>query len=338
MSAEPNTQSTLVSYQQTQRPTNARQFPVARHGDATAVIRGAKIPVPTDHTRHSIMSNHYPYRHHQHQHPQQQLNGMPMLPHQQNLLHQPPIVYGNYNIPSSSPQYSMHPYYHYQPNIDLTKSSPASMASSNAGSPRTPPTAINHGNSSKHLTHVPQGMAPSLMVNPLVPPPPPPPLSSSSLAHNQLKSTEDRVKATIARANALPLEFYQTEFLEYSTQQPSASKKRKRVATADDEQETGQKRMEEDQDTRLSNDEIRRQIHIQSEQKRRAQIKGGFEELKQHLPGCSHKKLSKAALLTRTVQQLEHMKKMQNELLAEVERLAKENLNLKRFAAVDTHM
>lgn len=90
---------------------------------------------------------------------------------------------------------------------------------------------------------------------------------------------------------------------------------------------------------RLSNDELRRQIHIQSEQKRRAQIKDGFEELKQHLPGCSQKKLSKAALLTRTVQQLEHMKKMQNELLAEVERLVKENSSLKKFAAaVDTHM
>ena len=89
---------------------------------------------------------------------------------------------------------------------------------------------------------------------------------------------------------------------------------------------------------RLSNDEIRRQIHIQSEQKRRAQIKDGFEELKQHLPGCGQKKLSKAALLTRTVQQLEHMKKMQNELLAEVERLVKENSILKKFAAVDAQI
>jgi regulator of replication initiation timing len=58
--------------------------------------------------------------------------------------------------------------------------------------------------------------------------------------------------------------------------------------------------------------------------------------LKAHLPGCIHKKLSKAALLTRTVQQLEHMKKMQNELLDEVERLVKENSNLKKFAASAT--
>ncbi|KAK4519229.1 uncharacterized protein ATC70_009461 [Mucor velutinosus] len=279
------------------------------------------------------MSNYYPHQHQQHQ---QQLNGTPTLPHQQqSLLHQPPIVYGNYNMPSLSSQYNMYPYYHYQANMDLTNSSPISIASSDE-SPRTPPTAINHSNSNKHLTHVPQGTA-SLMVNPLVPPPPPPPLPSSPLAHNQLKSTEDRVKATIARANALPLEFYQTEFLEYSTTPSSAGKKRKRTVTADNEQETDEK-YTQDQDTRLSNDEIRRQIHIQSEQKRRARIKDGFEELKQHLPGCSHKKLSKAALLTRTVQQLEHMKKMQNELLAEVERLAKENSSLKKFAAVGTYM
>jgi len=87
------------------------------------------------------------------------------------------------------------------------------------------------------------------MVNPLVPPPPPPPLSSSPLVQ-QLKSTEDRVKETIARANALPLELYQTEFLEYSTQQLSANRKRKRitaVAATDNEQETN-KRYTKDQE------------------------------------------------------------------------------------------
>lgn len=46
--------------------------------------------------------------------------------------------------------------------------------------------------------------------------------------------------------------------------------------------------------------ELRRQIHIQSEQKRRAQIKDGFDELRKHLPGCTNKKMSKAALLTRS--------------------------------------
>lgn len=51
----------------------------------------------------------------------------------------------------------------------------------------------------------------------------------------------------------------------------------------------------------MSNAELRRQIHIQSEQKRRAQIKDGFEELKKHLPGCQNKKMSKAAMLTRSM-------------------------------------
>jgi hypothetical protein len=51
----------------------------------------------------------------------------------------------------------------------------------------------------------------------------------------------------------------------------------------------------------VSNAEIRRQIHIQSEQKRRAQIKDGFDELRKHLPGCNNKKMSKAALLTRSM-------------------------------------
>lgn len=50
----------------------------------------------------------------------------------------------------------------------------------------------------------------------------------------------------------------------------------------------------------MSSAEIRRQIHIQSEQKRRAQIKDGFDELRKHLPGCNNKKMSKAALLTRS--------------------------------------
>lgn len=50
----------------------------------------------------------------------------------------------------------------------------------------------------------------------------------------------------------------------------------------------------------LSNSELRRQIHIQSEQKRRAQIKDGFEDLRNELPSCLNKKMSKVALLHRS--------------------------------------
>lgn len=100
----------------------------------------------------------------------------------------------------------------------------------------------------------------------------------------------------------------------------------------------------------LSAAELRRQIHIQSEQKRRAQIKDGFDELRKHLPGCNNnKKMSKAALLVRSkssvfhlvgflgsqymhtaVQQMQHLKSIQMELLEQVERLMQENENLKK--------
>ncbi|KAI8636604.1 hypothetical protein BD408DRAFT_355362 [Parasitella parasitica] len=177
------------------------------------------------------------------------------------------------------------------------------------------------------------------MVNPLVPPLPTLPSQQQlQFVDRNTKSTEERVKETVARANAVPMEFYQTEFFEYSN--PSSqqtSRKRRRITTVTDKNDTEQE-CGNDRKRRIDkdDDELRRQVHIQSEQKRRAQIKDGFEELRNHLPGCSHKKLSKAALLTRTVQQLEHMKKMQNELLAEVKRLVNENSNLRKFAATST--
>ncbi|KAG0169934.1 hypothetical protein DFQ28_002777 [Apophysomyces sp. BC1034] len=165
-------------------------------------------------------------------------------------------------------------------------------------------------------------------------------------------STAERVKETIARANSLPVEFFQTEFHEYSKESyekklNSKRNKRKRPSAqlhtdeSSSEESTPNKRTrtiaenkneesdEEQED--VSNSEIRRQIHIQSEQKRRAQIRDGFEELRSHLPGCNNKKMSKATLLTRTVQHMEHLRTMQNELLAEVERLAQENESLKKF-------
>ncbi|ORX53611.1 helix-loop-helix DNA-binding protein, partial [Hesseltinella vesiculosa] len=79
------------------------------------------------------------------------------------------------------------------------------------------------------------------------------------------------------------------------------------------------------------NNELRRQIHIQSEQKRRAQIKCGFEELRNELPTCLNKKMSKVALLHRTVQHIQHLKSTQMTILAELERLAQENEQLRRF-------
>ncbi|KAL0073307.1 helix-loop-helix DNA-binding domain-containing transcription factor [Phycomyces blakesleeanus] len=81
----------------------------------------------------------------------------------------------------------------------------------------------------------------------------------------------------------------------------------------------------------ISNAELRRQIHIQSEQKRRAQIKDGFEDLRNELPACVNKKMSKVALLHRTVQHIQHLKSMQMAILAELESLMAENEQLRKF-------
>ncbi|KAI7897434.1 uncharacterized protein EV154DRAFT_541244 [Mucor mucedo] len=187
-------------------------------------------------------------------------------------------------------------------------------------------------------------------------PSPPPPTSTPTTTPSSTATTTSkprfnnpttaRVKEMITRANSVPMEFYHTEFLEYSKEtyekkMESKRNKRKRTDENDTSFEKKQKivfeEKEEDSeeeillDDNLSSAEIRRQIHIQSEQKRRAQIKDGFDELRKHLPGCNNKKMSKAALLTRTVQQLQHLKGMQNELLSEVERLLQENEALKKF-------
>ncbi|CAO3665328.1 unnamed protein product [Rhizopus stolonifer] len=79
------------------------------------------------------------------------------------------------------------------------------------------------------------------------------------------------------------------------------------------------------------NSELKRQVHIQSEQKRRAQIKDGFDELRNELPSCINKKMSKVALLHKTVQHIQHLKSTQVTILAEMERLAKENDSLRKF-------
>jgi hypothetical protein len=67
--------------------------------------------------------------------------------------------------------------------------------------------------------------------------------------------------------------------------------------------------------------EIRRQMHIQCEQKRRAQIKDGFEELKTEMPGYQNKRVSKAVLLTKAVGYIRQLKAERMSMIAELERL-----------------
>ncbi|KAI8986480.1 hypothetical protein BDB01DRAFT_720189 [Pilobolus umbonatus] len=82
---------------------------------------------------------------------------------------------------------------------------------------------------------------------------------------------------------------------------------------------------------KLSNSELRRITHIQSEQKRRAQIKDGFEELRSELPSYINKKMSKVVLLQRTVQHIKHLKSTHIAILGELERIAEENSRLRKF-------
>ncbi|KAI8145943.1 hypothetical protein BJV82DRAFT_511063 [Fennellomyces sp. T-0311] len=242
--------------------------------------------------------------------------------------------------------------------------SPESVSSSS--SPQTPPPANATSSESNAVanfsqvltTHALDQNSSQQQANSLITP-----LVPSSTFTN---STTERVKETIARANSVPMEFYHTEFLEYSKEtyekrmdakrnkrkRPSAAAassnssnynsstedltiKKKRASDTDredsDDEPEDDEIDKEAEERGMSNAELRRQIHIQSEQKRRAQIKDGFDELRKHLPGCNNKKMSKAALLTRTVQQIQHLKNMQNELLSEVERLVQENETLKKF-------
>ncbi|CAO3655557.1 unnamed protein product [Mucor hiemalis] len=154
-----------------------------------------------------------------------------------------------------------------------------------------------------------------------------PPVTTTPLLSPHATITEK-----IANVNKLP-ESFLPEFHQYSKETyengSSNSKKRRRTNSnnskvvqhaRDDQASSSSSDLEEDVDS-ISAQEVRRQIHIQSEQKRRAQIKDGFEELRQHLPGCVNKKMSKAALLHRTVQHLQHLKRNQTSLLAELERM-----------------
>jgi hypothetical protein len=77
--------------------------------------------------------------------------------------------------------------------------------------------------------------------------------------------------------------------------------------------------------------EMRRQLHIQCEQKRRAQIKNGFEEIKMELPGCAHKKLSKAMILSRALDYVRKLKAENMFYVQECERMRMEMQQMHGF-------
>ncbi|KAI8344777.1 hypothetical protein BC941DRAFT_366328 [Chlamydoabsidia padenii] len=165
------------------------------------------------------------------------------------------------------------------------------------------------------------GFLPTVFDLPDSPPVSTPPLLSSSAT----------ISEKIAKVNTLPDSFL-PQFHQYSKESYENGRKKKAKRMNQSSKTSDEDSTDEDH----GNDaaaalEMRRQIHIQSEQKRRAQISDGFQELRQHLPGCINKKMSKAALLHRTVQHLQHLKTNQSSLLTELERLVNENEQLKKF-------
>ncbi|CAG8466068.1 25170_t:CDS:2 [Gigaspora margarita] len=72
----------------------------------------------------------------------------------------------------------------------------------------------------------------------------------------------------------------------------------------------------------MSHAEFRHQIHVQSEQKQRAEIKDNFEELHRQLPSTySLCKMSKAALLQKAVSHLKNQSLKKSLLIDEINRL-----------------
>jgi hypothetical protein len=94
-------------------------------------------------------------------------------------------------------------------------------------------------------------------------------------------------------------------------QRPSARNKLESVASDDDHNQQS---------------ELRRQVHIQSEQRRRAQIKDGFEDLRMLVPQCSgNRKVSKAVILSHAVTYIEQLRDSQEALKQDVQRLQRDN-------------
>jgi len=152
----------------------------------------------------------------------------------------------------------------------------------------------------------------------------------TSFFRNPFSAQESPNAAAVSQGAGLTLgaDFYLPDFQEYSRQQYELStnpgmKKRSRMHSSDDI-------LEDDNDDHKAA-EMRRQIHIQSEQKRRAQIKDGFEDLRKQLPNCVNKKISKASILSKTVLYIQQLKSSHFALAQELERVQAENERLRQF-------
>ncbi|RIB15292.1 hypothetical protein C2G38_1590047 [Gigaspora rosea] len=117
-------------------------------------------------------------------------------------------------------------------------------------------------------------------------------------------------------------EFKQYNKEKYESAKSGSRRKRKPTREECDTASSLDGYEEEDGNSSVSHAEFRRQIHIQSEQRRRAEIKDGFEQLRRQLPfNTNGRKMSKATLLQKTVTHLKNMKSKENFLFDEINRL-----------------
>ncbi|CAG8681708.1 8593_t:CDS:2, partial [Ambispora leptoticha] len=86
---------------------------------------------------------------------------------------------------------------------------------------------------------------------------------------------------------------------------------------------------DDDTSSKMSRVKFKRQLHIQSEQKRRAEIKDAFKELRRQLPSTyTGRKMSKTVLLQKAVSHLKNQSRKESFLLDEINRLSQTcNLN-----------
>jgi hypothetical protein len=153
-----------------------------------------------------------------------------------------PIPMG-YHAPVAVPNYPMSRLGYYpDPSRQQQPNSPESISSSSPPTPSPPPPTNNSNtpdNSSKIVTTHSLDTASELIT----------PLVSSTTAVNGSRfpnPTTARVKEMITRANSVPMEFYHTEFLEYSKEtyekkMESKRFKRKRSPNSHDDHPNGKK-------------------------------------------------------------------------------------------------
>ena len=70
---------------------------------------------------------------------------------------------------------------------------------------------------------------------------------------------------------------------------------------------------------------LRRQVHMIAEQKRRAQIRDGFEALRSELPQTVNRRISKVHILSYSVQYIGYLRESLQACINEVGRLSEEN-------------